>query len=587
MRFLKNMPSSRIVLIIVLLVLVSSFVSEMPALGQDSDEILNQSANNSIDEEGDFITFIPHINKCGNPSTSPFAIQIAGLDDYLDTSGLSEVQIDELKVAQLNEYTAQFPTMVQGITEAGAGWARVYIDWAMIQDTDPAGGEATYDWLNYDNWLTQVVSEGLQIVATVSNPPVWAAVDKSDSEDCTNMIRSDKVQDFYNFLTVLVNRYKVEPYRVKVWEVLNEPDAIDGYRCSTGVSNYGDHGADYAALALGASPVIKAVDPTAKVIMGGIANDLFYLPYDDTQYYDGNLDGKFYRYFTDDIMASGAATALDAVNIHYFQDFAAEWQRWTIGNDGPPTCGDIRTIGGTPYYPYGVDLVAKGSHYLERLSTCYGIDKPLWVTEAGMHGIDPESTYFADNELLQQRYYEYGQTLENQARYVFKVNARGLSLGSDNITWYAIKIVPSITDGDYQGLLYDARDADRGLDGQPKPAFYAYQTLAQELDGYAFKQTLSEPTRTEVSNPEVYAFNHQCQGTKLIAWSNPTVDVPEPTVPYVINGVSSIQLTYRPMAVGVVNVLITDGDANDLDGTVNGSITFNLVIEPVIVNLNP
>ena len=582
MKTLMNIFLKRILFIVGCLTLIANLAATPVAMGQDSsDPGITSTVEPNAQLTSTTTVYLPCIAKeyCPGAAPSPFSVQIAGLSE-LNTAGLSSIEVEQMKAQQIAEYAVELQSMVQWMKESGAGWARVYIDWASIQPTDPTGGIATYNWSNYDNWLSQVASAGVQIIATVSNPPNWAQ-DKA-LNPCSNMVIEGKRENFYNFLAALVNRYKTYPYNTHTWEILNEPDAIDGYRCDSGVSNYGVRGGDYAALLQGASSTIKAADSTAKVIMGGIAYDWFYLAEANPPFNDGSPDGKFNRYFTDDIMTYGATDSLDAVNFHYFPDFALEWERWTVGD--PPTCGDysIRDPNGTLYYPYGLDLVAKGSHFLGRLSTCFNVNKPLWVTEVGMHGIDPTSTWVAGNPFALnptpiQRYQD-GQTLENQARYVFKVYARGLSLGAENITWYAIKIIPSVTPGDFQGLLYDSRDGDK--DNTPKPAFYAFQTLTRELTGYAFSQTLALGTATD--GVEAYSFTHACNGTKIIAWTNQTSPAP-----FVINSISSIQLAYRPGASGVQDGTILDGQSGDQDGIVNGSITLQLGVEPVIIQPMP
>ena len=569
----------RILFVVGCLTLITSLFSTPVVIAQDSSEPgIAATVDPNAEITAGSTIFLPCITKeyCPGAAPSPFSVQIAGLSD-LNTTGLNSVEAEQLKALRLAEFNDAFPTMVNAIKESGAGWARVYIDWSYVQPTE----SGPYNWSNYDNWLGQVASAGVQIIATVSNPPTWAAPSKDLSTDCSNLIT--KLPEFNTFLTALVNRYKQSQYDIHTWEILNEPDAIDGYRCASGVSNYGHHGADYATLVQGASSAIKLADPTAKVIMGGIAYDWFYLDVDVDPYQDGSREGKFNRYFTDDIMTAGAADSLDAVNFHFFRDFSAEWERWTVGSDGLPTCGNIRTLNGTTYMPYGLDLVAKGSHFLGRLSTCFNVNKPLWVTEVGMHGIDGTSSYVTVdstdfNQDLKDRY-DAGQTLENQGRYVFKVYARGLSLGAENITWYAIKIIPSVTPGDFQGLLYDSRDPLK--DNQPKPAFYAFQILTRELNGYAFSQTLFGGASPD--HVEAYEFTHACQGTKTIAWTNTT----SPTL-FVVNSVSSVRLVYRPSADGTPDIRsIADGGTGDGDLVANGSITINLGIEPVIIQPIP
>jgi hypothetical protein len=196
------------------------------------------------------------------------------------------------------------------------------------------------------------------------------------------------------------------------------------------------------------------------------------------------------------------------------------------------------------------------------------VEKPLWITEVGYHGTaDP---------LVLAEYPE--NTLDNQARYVFMIYARGLSLRAENITWYALNIIPSITPDDFQGLLYDSRDGD--LENQPKPAFYAYQTLAHELTGYQYSSTLAAP-----SDVEAFVFTNTLGGTKIIAWYNQTSG----SVPLNLGSANKVRLVYRPDANGnQQSITFNDGDPTyDLDGAVNGQVTIALTLEPVIVQINP
>jgi hypothetical protein len=506
-------------------------------------------------------------NSCTGGAPSPFSIEIAGLSDFTPPAGMSKASVDQLRAQQYAELNAEFPTLVAELRDSGAGWARVYIDWSMIQPNSPTDN----NWTSYDSWLSQVASAGVQMIATIANPPGWAI---TNTTPCSHRIRSDKLQDFYNFLTTIINRYKIAPYGIHTWEVLNEPDAINGVGCTTdGIDYYGQYGADYAALLQGAYTVIKTADPSSKVLMGGIADDWFYLPYNDING-DGSTGGKFNRYFTDDIISAGAANSFDAVNFHYFHDYYQEWERWTIGNQ--PTCGNytIRDPSQPTFPVTGLDIVAKGSFFLNRLETCYGVKKPLWITEVGHQGINPNTVDSSGNKVLDK--HPEG-TLDNQARYVFMVYARGLSLGAENITWYALKTVPSVTTYDYQGLLYDSRDPS--LDNQPKPAFYAFKTLTHELTGFQFSSTLAAPT-----DVEAFAFTNPCQVTKIIAWYDHTTG----SVPFVLNSTTSVRLVYRPNDDGTDHQqTITDGGPGDLDHTVNGSITISLDLEPVIIQPNP
>jgi len=557
------MPKYKIIISILVTFFLFGFIgnSKVNADLQDpgeSDQIgTNQTNPFGIPDLNDLgqNIFLPLIfnNYCKSPFDSPFSVQIAGLSDLTSTTStqkLNRAELDQLKEEQIKELDEVFSTLVTYLEDSGAGWARVYIDWAQIERTK---GNRIWTW--YDEKLSLVSSTGVKMIATIANPPDWAAVNPDggtigDVDPCSNVVSDNS--DYYNFITELVGRYKSAPYNIHVWEILNEPDAMPGYRCGGGLVTYGLNGMGYGVLAKETAQLIKSLDPSAKIIMGGLAYDWFY----------GEApDGKFNRYFLDDFAAEGnGVNSIDAWNFHFFKDFAPEWERWTIGN--LPTCGVVDDGIGTTYSTYGTGVIAKGSHFINRMKTCYGINKPLWVSEVGHHGTDDPAFENQEN-----------YNLDNQARYVFKVYAQALSLGTENVTWYALKIVRSVTANDYQGLLDD--------NNIPKPAFYAYQTLTGELNGYGFVRTINVG-----SGKEAYEFTNPCEGTKIIAWYN-TTDVnakSNMTIP----GNTNIQLVYRPDPQGgVVNQLITDGGSGDLDGLINSSITIGLTLEPVIINLNP
>jgi hypothetical protein len=350
------------------------------------------------------------------------------------------------------------------------------------------------------------------------------------------------LDEFARFLTDLVNRYKRPPYYVRHWELVNEPDYVYSNGHEGGLGCWGHEGDRYAQMLAVAYPAIKAADPEATVLMGGVAHDWF-----------TEVGGPFYRYFPDDVMTAGGGDYLDVLNFHYFPDFRAEWERWDPNSDDQrygwlpaPTCGGLYDGEGTQYEAWGPDLIAKTSHFRNRMSTCFGVDKPVWVTELAEHGYpgDPSS-------------------LTNQARYVIQGFARGLAIGVQNITWYSLDRPPY--DPYYQSLLYD--------DFSPKPAFYAYQTLTAELNGYEFSYDRIVLGTWPVYVVEAYVFENEdaTQQEKTVAWG-------------------SGQLTFQAGQVRVVDrwgdeAFIADGGVGDEDGTQNGTIVLQLSSEPVFVSV--
>jgi hypothetical protein len=458
---------------------------------------------------------------------SPFGIEIAALHEV---GGLHQVQpptreaqsVDALAEAQwLERVEAGFATLVDALESSGACWTRVQVNWAMIQPNPPP---APYVWGPYHDDLLKLVAEsGVQIIAVVHDVPDWAQDPQGSGEQ---RVSAARMGDFAQFLTDAVNRYKVSPYNIRHWELFNEPDGTVSW---PGIGGWGDQGADYARMLSWAYPAIKAADPGATVLLGGLAYDWF------TEY-----KGPFNRYFADAVMAAGGGDFLDVTNLHYFPDFYAEWERW-VPHGNPPTCGDVEDLQDKPYTAWGIDLVAKTNHFRNRLSTCFGVSKPVWVTELAEHGESDQP-----------------EALAQQARYVVQGQVRALAAGVEKIIWFAL-VSPSYDPWD-QGLLFDH-------DWSPKPAFYTYRTLILEMTGYTYARSLDTP------DVEGYVFRNAAGQEKTVAWA-----WGDPGQPAFLTFASTHQLR-------VVNregqmLYVQDGSSADEDGLQNGSVTLRLPAPP-------
>ena len=287
--------------------------------------------------------------------------------------------------------------------ESGADWTRVRIEWELIEPSEPVPGQPPkYDWTYHDVNLGLVAETGIRVIATLSDSPRWAA-----SVPCAP-IYPERLDDFARFLKDLVDHYKEPPFNIRHWELVNEPDSnryISGHYSGLGCWAY--DGEQYAEMLVVANQAIKEADPEATVLMGGIAYDWF------TEY-----DGPFFRYFPDEVMLYGGGDHIDALNIHFFPDFSDEWDRWNPNSQDrmfgwipEPTCGKVDDGIDTSYEVEGFDIVAKTSHFRNRMEVCFGVSKPVWITEVGMHGDTND-----ENSLI------------SQARYVIKVYARALQL---------------------------------------------------------------------------------------------------------------------------------------------------------------
>jgi hypothetical protein len=469
-----------------------------------------------------YTTYLPLVpgGFCASAATvpSPFSMAIAALHQI---EGLSRVRTGQAltETGWLASYETSLITLTKALQDSGAGWARTRVSWSQIQPNPPPAG---YVWGPfYDGQLRLVTETGVRLIATVADAPDWAA------DSPCQPIYPDRLDDFAQFLTALVGRYRQPPYNIKHWELFNEPDYswpdgwVGGLGCWGDASSQED-GYRYAQMLAAAYEAIKVADPEATVLMGGVAHDWF------TEY-----GGPFDRYFPDDVMEFGGGEHIDVLNFHYFPDFHAEWERWVL-NGNPPTCGLVDDGQGTAYETWGIDLIAKTNHFRNRMSTCFGVNKPVWVTELAEHG-----------------YANDPQSLAQQARYVIQGHVRGLAAGVENITWYAL-VTPN--DSYEQGLLFD--------DGTPKPAFYAYRTMTAELRGFVYAETLDAP------NVEGYLFRNPCGQEKTVAWGSGTLSFTPARRVRVVDREGNL-------------AFIHDGDAEDKDGTEDGTVELQLSADPV------
>ena len=468
-------------------------------------------------------------------SVCPFSLQIAALHQVVppEQQGVDA----QSQAGWLAQYEEAFPTLVQALEESGTCGTRLRIDWALIQPDPPP---AAYDWESFhDEKLSLVAAAGVQVLAHVDNVPDWAG------DSAHGPIDPSRLDEFAQFLSDLVQRYQEPPYNIHHWELFNEPDQTVPAGSEFG---WGLNGDEYAEMLAWAYPAIKSADPEAIVLMGGLAHDRFFNP--DPEYPENG--GPFYRYFPDEVMTAGGGEYLDALNFHYFPDFYREWERWDPNSEErlagwlpAATCGNVYDGQGATYQAGGIDLIAKTTHYRNRLLTCYGVEKPIWVTEVGEHGYrdDPES-------------------LIQQARYVIQGHARGLAAGAANITWFVLVSPPY--DPHQQGLLYEH-------DWSPKPAYHAYQALTSELMTYRYERTL------EAAGVEGYVFRDRQGQQKTVAWWS---EEWPPSGSLRVSPASSLRVVDRIGAVSYVN----DGGPRDMDGILNGAVMLAITQDPVFVS---
>ena len=172
------------------------------------------------------------------------------------------------------------------VASTGASWLRLDFDWSSIERT-----RGTFNWSVIDRAVNEALARNLTVLALPTYTPAWArpagTTDKAPPTDPANYAR---------FVAEAARHFGA---RVKVWEIWNEPNIAPFWQPRPDA-------AAYTRLLQAAYPAIKAVDPAATVISGGLS------PATDAG--DGSQISPLT--FLRRLYTAGGGASLDAVGMH-------------------------------------------------------------------------------------------------------------------------------------------------------------------------------------------------------------------------------------------------------------------------------
>lgn len=338
--------------------------------------------------------------------------------------------------------------------EAGIKWVRVSLAWRTIEPTNTTPDQ--FQWSQYDEWFSKAAKAGLTPLVIISDNPTWAA-----PASCGPVFPQSQ-GEFRSFLTALVERYSKPPYNVRYWELYNEPDNYDAVNYAWLGGCWGNQGGEYAQMLKTVYPLIKGIDPEAKVVMGSIAHDWF-----TTECGGGYTScGPFVQGFLDaviDPFRGNAGSYFDIFAFHYYPAFRQKWD------------------------PFGPELIGKTQYLRDKLSS-YGLSKPIIITEISMWTSG-----------------KHGGSDEIQSNYVAQAYSRGMAAGLVALIWF-----PLVDYEDEWQYALLKRDLN------PKPSYGAYVIATRELAQAYFKRRLDAGSAVE---GYVFGIKGE-QAEKMVLWAN-------------------------------------------------------------------
>ena len=338
--------------------------------------------------------------------------------------------------------------MVGLLRESGAQWHREEFSWERLQPK--RGGPYRwkgdgYGFLNYDDAVTRAHDAGLNILGLLAYNPAWFK-GKNPSLD-------DWIGDWQLYVQNVVTRYGRQRGQIKHWEIWNEPN-LKVYGYENGLYSV----QDYARLLRASYDVIRAVDPDATIVLGGLANIWSEVP---EHYYD-TFD------YLEQLGTLGAWRYFDAINIHAYRP-------------GPPE-------GSFQRRERFMDLRGELDE-LDRLMYSFGT-KAIWFTEVswgahtGPYGVD---------EYTQAFYLVRLYALALQHPRVEKIFWYGLRNNLAYWTPYDKVLYDETVPDWHMGLLRRTYPLKANAPDLRKPAFLAYRAMTDLLGDLAQQSPLAGP----------------------------------------------------------------------------------------------
>jgi hypothetical protein len=370
---------------------------------------------------------------------------------------------------------------------AGVYWLRFDVfRWDEIEPvrTNPP----TYHWETVDEAsLRNAAAGGLQVIAAIKSTPSWAQ--KVPGSFC-GPVKEDSLDEFAQFVAALVRRYSAPPYNVRYWELGNEPDIDPSLVAPDSVFGcWGDEaqpyygGGYYATMLKAVYPAIKAVDPRAQVLIGGLL-----LNCDPTHPPQGQ-DCKPSK-FLEGILRNGGGDYFDIVSFHGY----------------PQYNGSLQLDEHFASWEYRGGVVLGKIDFLQSVLATYGLKKPLFHTEGSLLCPEFDSRCNPPTSAF----------YEAQADYVVWLYVRNWAEGLMGTIWYQFE-GPGWR---YNSLL----DANQN----PKPAYRALTFLTTELANAYYRQPVSQ-------YPDLRAYEFGAPGKRIwVLWAadeqSHTIDLPVGTL---------------------------------------------------------
>ena len=427
------------------------------------------------------------------------------------------------------------PVLADTARRAGVQWTREELPWDLIEPSNDSFSTL------YDSALKLTADKGFGIIGMLLTTPSWARDRSCQAPGPTYWCPPANVAEYAQFAAWMVERYDGDGVndapgspRIAAWQIWNEPnDPLLWPNIGAG----GDARKQrYGEMLVAAYRAIKAADPSAVVLTGGVY--IYDGSYCATTTCDGFVDGLV---FFDSVVRQvpAARDAFDVFAIHPY-----------IPTARPDA----------PEIPRLITVEGRIRSSRERLNTSYGRpNAPIWITEMGWctgPGVCPGNVQVSEDQ---------------QANYLTRAMVIAQHNGVQHASWFQFEDAFNDPNREWANAAIVRRYDGAGYPA--KPAYFAYRTLAQNLagavpDGVGPAHThVYDPNKPYVNDNGTYDYRYM-RGTTVI-------DV-------LWRPVDSVQVSFPVDASKSITLVDRDGTQTSLTPS-NGVVQVTLSERPIFI----
>lgn len=308
------------------------------------------------------------------------------------------------------------------IALGGAGFVRAPIKWNHVQAVE----NGSYDWSEYDTFLTETASVGLNVLPVVVGSPRWAAVTVADQPTRRRSLRALSA-----FVRALTDRYRpggafwatrpeLPQLPVRSWQLWNEPNSRHFWAGEPDAS-------EYVSLLGRMARATRAADPDAQIVLAGMGEQR-----------EKNRASDFLRAM---YAQKGFSKSFDVAAAHAYAK-----------------------------RPRGVETAVRRLRGV--MDAAGDRRKPIWITEMGWASSGPSGDFrVTDPE---------GQAALLEATFG-RMAQRASRLTLERITWYESR---DRTPPETAAASWVYHVGFFEVDGDPKPAWSAFSSFAGGSAGF-------------------------------------------------------------------------------------------------------